>query len=148
MAHALGGRTEKFAGGWGAGAHEYRMHVVPSWMEGAGETMRVRAMHQDQVVAVPPHAQVLASSDFCANAALIYGDPEEPVALSVQPHPECSEEFMADLIRARAGDAIPAHIATAGLESLAKPVDTVLWAAWIVRFFHEAVARRARHAAE
>ena len=55
---------------------------------------------------------------------------------------------MADLIRARAGDAIPAHIATAGLESLAKPVDTVLWAAWIVRFFHEAVARRARHAAE
>ena len=55
------------------------------------------AWHQDQVVARPDGARVLASSDFCVNAVLAYGN----TAFSVQPHTEFTSEFLVDLIEAR-----------------------------------------------
>jgi len=150
MAHALGGRAEKSHKGWGVGAHTYQMRLKPSWMDGIGDSMCVRAMHQDQVVEIPPTAQVLASSEFCTNAAFVYGDPEAPDAMSVQPHPEFDADFMADLIRTRARTLIPAETADTALNSLSEEADTQLWAAWMVRFFRDAVARRSanRSAAE
>jgi len=90
MAQALGGKVEKFSGGWSVGKQHYQLDGV----EGGIDLM---AWHQDQVTELPPDAQVIGSSDFCRYAALSYGNK----AVSVQPHPEFNAGFIKDLFDAR-----------------------------------------------
>lgn len=115
IAQALGGKVEKFSGGWGLGPQEYELTAKPGWMAEAPERLTVSAVHQDQVVEAPPGATRLASSPFCENAILVYGDPERPAAITIQPHPEFDDEFLKDLIAARRGAAFPEPLAEAGL---------------------------------
>lgn len=89
IAQALGGKVEKFPGGWAVGRQEYDF---------GGQTVALNAWHQDQVTELPEGAQVIASNDFCAAAAVIYGDR----ALTFQPHPEFGAEMIDGLIRTRA----------------------------------------------
>jgi GMP synthase-like glutamine amidotransferase len=96
IAQALGGKVEKFSGGWAVGLQEYDFD---------GETLTLNAWHQDQVVALPDGAEVIASNDFCANAALAIGDK----VFTVQPHPEFTAEMIAGLIEHR-GSAVPAEL--------------------------------------
>jgi len=100
LAQALGGTVEKFAGGWSVGPQEYRSDIFGA--------QRLVAWHQDQVTAVPAEAEVVGSSDFCSNAILRYGNK----ALTVQPHPEFSPEFMYGLLKAR-GHVLPDDVQTA-----------------------------------
>jgi GMP synthase-like glutamine amidotransferase len=93
LAEALGGRVEKSAKGWGVGVHDYHVVSRPGWMTDLPEHFSVGAMHQDQIVEKPADAHVLATSPFCEYAALAYGDPEDPTAISVQPHPEFEPGF-------------------------------------------------------
>jgi GMP synthase (glutamine-hydrolysing) len=93
IAQALGGRVEKFAGGWAVGRQAY------DWQ---GTVLHLNAWHQDQVVTLPPGAEVLAANAFCAHAALRIG----PEILTVQAHPEFGHEVIAGLIEHR-GDAVP-----------------------------------------
>ena len=74
IAQALGGRVEKFKGGWAVGPTAYDFD---------GDTMTLNAWHQDQVTVLPEGATVLASDDFCANEGLAIGD----TILTIQPHP-------------------------------------------------------------
>ncbi|MGA0714206.1 MAG: peroxidase-related enzyme [Gemmobacter sp.] len=53
MAQAMGGRVERFAGGWAVGPTRYDF---------GGETLTLNAWHRDQVVAVPPGAEVIAQN--------------------------------------------------------------------------------------
>lgn len=94
MAQALGGKVEKHPGGWGVG------HTVYNTENGERSVL---AMHQDQVVKKPDEASVIATTDFCENAGLAY----KGKAISFQPHPEFSPEFMRDLIRYKAGKGLP-----------------------------------------
>ncbi|MCW1952012.1 MAG: type 1 glutamine amidotransferase [Octadecabacter sp.] len=98
LAQALGGKVEKFSGGWAVGPSDYVK------TDGSKET--IMAWHQDQVTVLPEGATVIGSNDFCENAMLAYGS----TALSVQPHPEFTPEFFADLLQAR-GDVLPGDIA-------------------------------------
>ena len=93
LAQALGGKVEKFSGGWSVGATEYDFKPL----QACGSLM---AWHQDQVVELPPQARVVASSNFCRYAMLEY----EGKALSLQPHPEFDTEFVRDLLDARKAD--------------------------------------------
>ena len=88
IAQAMGGRVEKFKGGWAAGHHTYNF---------AGIELALNAWHQDQVVDRPANAEVLATSEFCTNAALLYSGK----ALSFQAHPEFGAAEIAQLIDAR-----------------------------------------------
>ncbi len=142
LAEALGGRVEKSGKGWGAGVHEYHVVNRPKWMQHGADDFSIRALHQDQVVELPPTATVLASSDFCEYAALAYGDPDHPWAISIQPHPEFSAEYVGSIVQMRRGVAIPAETADQAIDSLAKPVDNELWANWMVDFLKAAAARR------
>ncbi|MCF4097513.1 type 1 glutamine amidotransferase [Maritalea mediterranea] len=97
LAQALGGRVEKFTGGWSVGTTVYESselgkHSLIAW-------------HQDQVVERPEMAKRIASSSCCENALLAYGDK----ALTVQAHPEFSPEFFKDLLEAR-GDILPRDV--------------------------------------
>jgi len=93
IAQALGGHVEKFKDGWALGLNEYDF-------EGLGQ-VKLNAWHQDQVLRLPEGARVLASNDFCANAALVYGDR----ALTVQPHPEFAGPIIGDYVKLRRGTA-------------------------------------------
>ena len=128
IADALGGRTEKHVGGWGLGVHSYAPVDVPEWMGGFARPWTGHAMHQDQVVDLPPTAQVLATSPFCRHAALLYGDPERPDAISVQSHPEMSDQFVRDLIETRMQHIIPKPVVDRALQDLGAPVTGREWA--------------------
>lgn len=94
IAQALGGKVEKFAGGWSVGAVDYTLN---------GETMRINAWHQDQVVQKPEAAEVIGHTDFCANAALVYDDR----IWTIQPHPEYGHDFLDGLIKHRGKGLVP-----------------------------------------
>ena len=143
LAAAMGGTVIKSDKGWGVGVHDYTVLARPAWMEGLGERFANYAVHQDQVIAPPPDTTVLASSPFCEYAALAYGDPEAPIALTVQPHPEFEADYVGDALRTRIGSSIETELGEAALQSLSLPVNNADWARWMVRFLRDAAARRA-----
>jgi len=110
IAQALGGRVEKFKGGWSAGRVEYAM---PD-----GSTLPLHAWHQDQVVEKPESARILAASDFCQYAMLAYGDK----VLTLQPHPEFNADFIAGLAATRGKGVVPDDLLRAAVESLGPAV--------------------------
>lgn len=122
LAQAMGGKVEKFSGGWSVGPADY---------QGAdGLQERIMAWHQDQVTERPESAEVIGSSDFCENAMLAYGDK----ALTVQPHPEFTAEFLADLVNARR-DLLPEHIAAEAEARIDDPLTSKGFANKFEEFF-------------
>ncbi|WP_265501907.1 type 1 glutamine amidotransferase [Paracoccus beibuensis] len=94
IAQALGGTVVKHPDGWAVGAQDYDF---------GGGPVRLNAWHQDQIVALPPGAQVAGRNAFCENAALIYGDR----AFTVQAHPEFDDAFIKGLMETRAKGVVP-----------------------------------------
>jgi len=124
LAQAMGGRVEKSTKGWGLGVHDYAITNNAAL----------------KVLDAPENTTVLATSEFCPIAALAYGEPEAPIAITVQPHPEFDADFVEDLIAARRGTAFPETIADDALSTLRKPIHKAEWAQWFVNFFKGAVS--------
>ncbi|MEM9049799.1 MAG: gamma-glutamyl-gamma-aminobutyrate hydrolase family protein [Pseudomonadota bacterium] len=135
MAQAFGGRAEKASQGWSVGRHGYDFLKRPGWMAGAEPRFTQLAMHQDQVTRPPPDTTLLAGSARCPYAALAYGDPDRPWGLSVQPHPEFTDAFLADLVAVRRGGVLTTETADAALETLGRPARGADWARWCVALF-------------
>ena len=128
LAQALGGKVEKFDGGWSVGKVDYDF-------EGIDKPLPLYAWHQDQVVSLPPDATVTGSTDFCKYAALTYGKK----AYSVQPHPEFSRRYMKDLLDARK-NVLPPHITQTGATSIESgETRSFVMAEKIAAFFKQAV---------
>lgn len=138
LAQAMGGTVENSDKGWGVGVHEYHVTDTPDWMDEITGSFTSHAVHQDQVTKAPEGAMIIASSDFCPIAGLVYGDPENPKAISVQPHPEMSTEFVSGLARERLADVIPAARLATGVATLGQPVHNTEWAKTIAKFFQRA----------
>lgn len=126
IAQALGGKVEKHPGGWAVGPQQYRF--------ADGSEMRLNAWHQDQVTALPEGAKVLASNDFCQNAALAIGDR----ILTIQPHPEFTAWMVEQLIETRGRGTIDDALLDEALKQLAKPNDSEAYAQRMAEFFKEA----------
>jgi GMP synthase-like glutamine amidotransferase len=109
IAQAMGGKVEKYAGGWSVGPTEYDF---------GDHKVTLNAWHQDQVTQKPEAAKVLASTEFCENAALLYDDR----MFTVQPHPEFRKEFMEGLIKFRGPGLVPDAI----LADATSRIDTTL----------------------
>ncbi|MCA8869792.1 MAG: type 1 glutamine amidotransferase [Rhodobacteraceae bacterium] len=124
LAQALGGKVEKFKGGWSVGATEYDFE---------GRKLTLNAWHQDQVVKRPEGATVIGSSAFCENAFLAYGDK----ALTIQPHPEYQSDFIDGLIEYRGKGVVPDTMLKAARERLALPNSNAWMAARIAEFFKQ-----------
>ncbi|WEF25231.1 type 1 glutamine amidotransferase [Paracoccus sp. S3-43] len=131
IAQALGGTVVKHPGGWSVGTQDYDFD---------GETVRLNAWHQDQVVALPKDAQVAGCSAFCENAALIYGDR----AYTVQAHPEFSDDFIQGLMDKR-GAAVPQDLLDRASDRMGEPKGSASVADRIEAFFKQprAIARGA-----
>lgn len=143
LAEALGGRVVKSDRGWGLGVQDYELTARPSWLADLPDRFAVNAVHQDQVIALPEGATVLARSAHCDYAALAYGDPESPDAITLQPHPEFGPEFMDALLALRAGTAFPVAAAETARASLDREIHAAAWARLIVDFLRRAAADRA-----
>jgi GMP synthase (glutamine-hydrolysing) len=112
VAQAMGGKVEKFAGGWSVGRHVYTTED--------GETFALNAWHQDQVVQPPEGARTIARSDFTRHAAFLIGD----TVLTWQPHPEFGTAEVEGLIAHRAGPGgVPPERVEAARAALAQPTD-------------------------
>lgn len=136
IASALGGEVVKSDKGWGVGHHDYTVIGSRSWMSSTPDQLTLNAVHQDQVVALPDGASVLATSPFCENAVIAYGDS----ALTFQPHPEFNDDFKRDLIRDRLEEIVPEERMQAGTKSLESAMTTDIAATWIVDFLSHARA--------
>ncbi|MHA6325415.1 type 1 glutamine amidotransferase [Roseivivax sp. CAU 1753] len=122
IAQALGGQVEKFDKGWSVGPTDYAFPDGP---------LKIHAWHQDQVITPPADARVIASSDFCTNAALLYGKR----AYTVQPHPEFDDAFLGLLLDKRGKGVVPdSHLATAR-DAIGRPLDRDRIADQFARFF-------------
>jgi len=124
VAKALGGRVEKFAGGWSVGPTDYRF---------GDEVLTLNAWHQDQVVEIPEGAEVIARSEFCANAALAYDDR----ILTVQAHPEFPDSFIDGLIRTRGQGIVPDPLLRQAEARMGQPNSSALLADHITDFFQQ-----------
>lgn len=122
IAQAMGGRVEKFEGGWSIGATNYQM---------GGELTVINAWHQDQVVVKPVAAVVMGSSDFCQYAALLYRDR----IWTIQPHPEYGADFIEGLIKHRGKGIVPDALLQKARADLKRPVDRDSVAREMAKFF-------------
>lgn len=100
IAQALGGRVEKWQGGWAIGRQDYRI-------EGIGD-LPLYGWHQDQVTELPEDARVVGETSACRVAALAYGDR----IWTIQPHPEFDARMIRDLadLRGNAMGARPGQV--------------------------------------
>ncbi len=122
IAQAMGGTVAKFDGGWSVGPTDYDFD---------GETLTLNAWHQDQVVEKPDGAQVVGTTAFCENAALLYDDR----MFTMQPHPEFQPEFMAGLIRYRGPGVVPPALLADATDRMGRPLDSPVVADRIAEFF-------------
>ncbi|MAI90263.1 homoserine O-succinyltransferase [Ponticaulis sp.] len=132
IADALGGDVRKSDKGWGLGRHTYQVETQPAWMgPDARDTFSVGVSHQDQVLAPPADATILAGNEFAPHAALIYS--RGPI-LSFQGHPEFDDKFLTDLYEARKGRPLSQAQVDDALSSFKTPDDNDLMARWMVSF--------------
>ncbi|MEN8171357.1 MAG: hypothetical protein ABFS03_00605 [Chloroflexota bacterium] len=131
LAQALGGRVEKSEKGWGLGLDTFKLSAHMPWMTETPDHCALYFVHQDQVIELPPGAELLGGNDFCPN--LIFTIDNQ--ALGIQGHPEFGLEIMGDIMLARK-DTVGEDVYQKALDSLdnGKP-DNQLFAEWIVNFF-------------
>lgn len=130
LAQALGGRVEKSPRGWGVGLHRYEVVAPEPWMTPPARAFAIPVSHQDQVIAAPPDARVVAASAFTPHAALAYGTD----AISFQGHPEFAPAYAAALAEGRRGTRLTDAEVDAAVASLEGPDDRARVGGWIARF--------------
>lgn len=127
IAEAFSGKVEKFSGGWGLGPQIYQLN---NYVLDGKPHIQLNAVHQDQVVEKPSNATCIASSSFCENAILKYGD----TILTIQAHPEFTNEYEKDLLDLHKGKAIPlepSQLALNKLEEQPQRMDDLRVARWM-----------------
>lgn len=133
LAQALGGKVEKFSGGWTMGQVNYSLDGP---FEGTVATgANLLAFHQDQVTELPPGATVVGRTDHCRYAAIQYGQQ----ALTIQSHPEFNDAFVEDLLAER-GHLFPSHNVSQARASLGKPLDNTSVSAVLRDFILQGLA--------
>ncbi len=125
IAQALGGRVEKFAGGWSVGRVRYDLD---------GKDLFLNTWHQDQVVEPPARARVLGGNDFCVNGVLAYDDH----IWTVQPHPEFDKPLLSTLIESRGRGAIDDRILDRATDQLDAEISNDAIVGFIKDFFRKA----------
>ena len=125
IAEAMGGKVQKSEKGWGVGVQQYVRFCEPAWAQKLGPNFSGYASHQDQVTTAPTCAYTVYGSTFCPHAVLAYGSKDKPKAISIQSHPEFSNELLRRLIKRRIGKTIPRPIGEKALKSLKKSPENL-----------------------
>jgi GMP synthase-like glutamine amidotransferase len=140
LAQAHGARVARAVDGWQVGLRRYQITAPQPWMAEPVEVVSLIASHEDQVMALPPGADLLAAEagGGCAIAGFTLG----PRAWTLQPHPE----FVPDL----ADHLLAGRVELIGSERVARARATLRGgndrgrvAAWIASFFATTTGGRA-----
>ena len=131
IAQALGGKVEKFSGGWSVGRVQYTLDPQVFHNTSEHEQTPLMAFHQDQVVQLPSGAKNVGSSDICQNAALVYDNR----ILTIQPHPEFDYSFVDGLLKARGG-ILPDDVIERANQDLQEPVEQLPIAKTFIEFLN------------
>jgi GMP synthase (glutamine-hydrolysing) len=141
IANTLGGKVEKSNKGWGIGVRSFQFEKLPTWYDGdltAHMTdTKLIFSHQDQVVALPPGADRLATDPFCPVQAYVIGEH----ILSLQGHPEFTPEFADARLIEREGR-IGKQVCDQARASLARETQAAELGDMIIQFFHNAQRRQ------
>lgn len=129
LALLLGGKAERATQGWGVGTHEYTLANRAAWMTPEIETLTLLISHQDQVTALPQHASVVASSEFCPFAAYQIGNQ----VLCFQGHPEFIHDYSRALLDIRQQH-LGEPIYNRAIASLDRDHHGITVAEWMMRF--------------
>jgi GMP synthase-like glutamine amidotransferase len=129
VAHALGGKTEKSAKGWGVGLHRHEFSTLPDWHDQGEPGFEILVSHQDQVVTPARGAEILAGSEFCENAVCQLGEH----ILTFQGHPEFIPRYSRELMTLRR-ELIGEDAYRGGMASLSGSPERERVARWIVNF--------------
>ena len=129
IAKALGGSVDKSPKGWAVGLSQNKIVEKKNWMIPVSDTFQLLVSHQEQVVKLPPGAEVIASNDNCPFYMMQLAN-----SLSLQGHPEFSKAYVRSLIEDRK-DRLSMRCYEDGLQSLTMDNDTMLTAQWMTRFF-------------
>jgi len=136
LARLLGAEVVRAEQGWGVGLHETRIVTDEPWMGDGPRAIGLLNSHQDQVVALPPGARLIGSSDHCPISMFVHGEN----VLALQGHPEFRPEYAAAMLARRrellGDDLVERASATLGTEP-----DRAVAARWIVGFVERAQAR-------
>ena len=130
IAHALGGRAEKAVTGRNFGTRTVTIIKHKPWMQPAVDHYTLYFAHQDQVVKLPPKAELLGSTPTVPIALYTIG---RQVFCS-QGHPEFSAEIMYNIL-----DLLKASMDAAEIAQTRHTIDTqhpnnALLAQWIINF--------------
>lgn len=136
IADALGGDVRKSDKGWGLGRHTYQIERHPFWMTPDADQFSVGVSHQDQVLSLPPDAEVLAGNAFAPHAALVYG--RAPI-ISFQCHPEFDDDFLRNLYEARRGNPLTQEQVDGAISSFSIMDDNLLVTKWMVNFLNSCI---------
>ena len=126
IARALGGKVNKFHGGWAVGHTEYYM---------GGQKTTLNAWHQDQIVYVPEGATLIGSNQFCKYAFLKYGRK----IFTIQAHPEFDNGFVEGLINTRGKGVVPTSLLEEASKKLSLRNDSELIRQDIIKLFLSAM---------
>lgn len=132
IAKALGGKVIKAPQGFGVGMSQNKMVQHKPWMNPYQQQVNLLVSHQDQVVELPPGAEVLSTSDFCPYYMMQIGTH----LFTVQGHPEFTKAYSQALMRFRK-DTLGEKEYERGIKSLDMPEDDALIAQWIVNFLRD-----------
>ena len=130
LAHALGGHAEKSVKGWGLGLKSFSISQPKPWMTDVPEECMLHFAHQDQVVTLPPQAELLGGNAFCPNAFFVIADQ----VLGIQGHPEFSRSMMDDLLAPMRKELAPEVHETAVASLSQGTPDNELVGQWLVNF--------------
>ena len=102
IAQALGGSVIKSNKGWGIGIKEISILKKNSFL-GNIKNLNLIFFHQDQVVKLPNKAELIAQNSFCNISSFSI----DKFVLTLQAHPEFTQDFSLRLLNARKGDIDP-----------------------------------------
>ena len=128
IARALGGRVADNPGGWVLGVTDTRIDRAAPWT--LAGPIRMNAAHSEQVVALPPGAEILGGNAECPVGFYRIGR----TVFATQYHPEMTDDFMAALV-AEFAPKMADGVAATARGSLAAPADTARFVEMIARFF-------------
>jgi GMP synthase-like glutamine amidotransferase len=131
MGHALGGRVAKSPNGWGIGVHTFAISKHEAWMQPATASINVLMSCQDQVLDLPPGAEVLGGNAHCPVGIFRMGR-----MLGIQGHPEFTPAYAEALLHLRR-ERIGAERVDKALVTLHTPLHPELLATWTTNFCNE-----------